>query len=163
MTIPAVEEVGRALEVAPAWFRPFIAVCAFAGLRLGEAAALRLEVVDFLRRTISVRHQLQGASNDSTELVAPKFGSERVVYVPAQLVALLAEHVRRSGVRQGDWLVRNGRLGRSGTPRRRSRSASTPTSGHGRGPHARRSGRPDRRRAGRDVRTFADQEAPTGR
>ena len=79
MTIPAIEEVGRALSVAPAWFRPFIAVCAFAGLRLGEAAGLRLEDVDFLRRTISVRHQLQGETSATTELVAPKFGSERVV------------------------------------------------------------------------------------
>ena len=49
---------------------------------------------------------IAGATNDSTELVAPKFGSERAVYVPAQLIALLAEHVRRSGVRPGDWLIR---------------------------------------------------------
>jgi hypothetical protein len=42
MTIPVVEEVGRALDVAPIWFRPFIAVRAFAGLRLEEAAELRL-------------------------------------------------------------------------------------------------------------------------
>jgi integrase len=105
MTIPAVQEVGRALSVAPEWFRPFIAVCAFAGLRLGEAAGLRLEDVDFLRRTISVRHQLQGETNSTTELVAPKFGSERVVYAPAELIALLAEHVRRHGVRPGEWLV----------------------------------------------------------
>jgi integrase len=96
MTIPAVEEVGRALSVTPVWFRPFIAVCAFAGLRL--------EDVDFLRRTISVCHQLQGETNATTELVAPKFGSERVVYAPAELVTLLAEHVRRAGVQQGDWL-----------------------------------------------------------
>jgi integrase len=104
MTIPAVEEVGRALSVAPDWFRPFIAVCAFAGLRLGEAAGLRLEDVDFLRRTISVRHQLQGETNATTQLVPPKFGSERVVYAPAELVALLAGHVRRVGVQQADWL-----------------------------------------------------------
>ena len=110
MTITAVEEVGRALEVAPAWFRPFIAVCAFAGLRLGEAAALRLEDVDFLRRTISVRHQLQGETNWTTALVAPKFGSERVVYVPADLVDLLAEHVQRIGVPHDHWLVSNGPL-----------------------------------------------------
>ncbi len=110
MTIPTVEEVGRAISVAPMWFRPFIAVCAFAGLRLGEAAGLRLEDVDFLRRTISVRHQLQGETNSTTELVAPKFGSERVVYVPAELIALLAEHVRRHGVRPGEWLVSAGTL-----------------------------------------------------
>jgi integrase len=110
MTIPAVDEVGRALSVAPEWFRPFIAVCAFAGLRLGEAAGLRLEDVDFLRRTISVRQQLQGETNATTELVAPKFGSERVVYAPAELIALLAEHVRRTRVRPGEWLTSAGGL-----------------------------------------------------
>ena len=110
MTIPAIEEVGRALSVAPEWFRPFIAVCAFAGFRLGEAAGLRLEDVDFLRRTIFVRQQLQGETNATTELVAPKFGSERVVYAPAELIASLAEHVRRTGVRPGEWLVSAGGL-----------------------------------------------------
>ena len=55
--------------------------------RLGEAAGLRLEDVDFLRRTISVRHQLQGETNSTTELVASEFGSERVVYGPTQLIA----------------------------------------------------------------------------
>jgi integrase len=82
MTIPAVEEVGRALGVVPQWFRPFIAVCAFAGLRLCEAAGLQLEDVDFLRRTIAVRRQLQGENSTTTELAVPKFGSERVVYAP---------------------------------------------------------------------------------
>lgn len=53
-------------------------------------AGLRLEDVDFLRRTISVRHQVQGETNATAELVAPKFGSERVVYVPAELVGLLS-------------------------------------------------------------------------
>ncbi len=107
MTIPAAEEVGRALATAPDRFRPFVAVCAFAGLRLGEAAGLRLEDVDFLRRTIAVRRQLQGETSATTEPVAPKFGSERVVYVPAELVTLLAEHVRSTGVRPGDWLFSN--------------------------------------------------------
>jgi integrase len=40
-----------------------------------------------------------------TELVAPKFGSERVVYVPGELTELLSEHVRRAGIQPGDWLV----------------------------------------------------------
>ncbi|WP_164702610.1 site-specific integrase [Modestobacter sp. KNN46-3] len=105
MTIPTAEEVGTALDLAPTWFQPFVAVCAFAGLRLGEAAGLRLDDVDFLRRTISVRHQVQGESNATAELVAPKFGSERVVYVPAELIELLSEHVRRAGTGPGDWLV----------------------------------------------------------
>ncbi|CCG05160.1 tyrosine-type recombinase/integrase [Blastococcus saxobsidens] len=107
MTIPAVDEVGRALSAAPEWFQPFIAVCAFAGLRLGETAGLRLEDVDFLRRTISVRRQLQGENSATTQPVAPKFGSERVVYAPAELMALLAKHAERPGVQREDWLFTN--------------------------------------------------------
>ena len=66
---------------------------AFAGLRLGEAAGLRLADVDFLRRTVSVCRQLQGENSATTQPVAPKFGPERVVYTPAELMALLAKHV----------------------------------------------------------------------
>ncbi len=90
------------------WFPPFIAVCAFAGLRLGEAVGLQLEDVDFLRRTIAVRRQLQGETSTTTELVAPKFGSERAVYAPAELITLLAEHVRCVGVHRDGWLFSNG-------------------------------------------------------
>ncbi|MBY3554065.1 hypothetical protein SAMN05660748_3726 [Blastococcus aggregatus] len=41
MTILAVEEVGRALFAAPACFRPFIAVCVFAWLRLGGSPRIQ--------------------------------------------------------------------------------------------------------------------------
>ncbi|MGX5655925.1 tyrosine-type recombinase/integrase [Geodermatophilus nigrescens] len=104
MTVPTVEEVGRVLELAPAWFRPFIAVCAFAGLRLGEAAGLRLADVDVLRRSIAVRHQVQGATVATTRLVLPKYGSERTVHAPAELVDLLAAHIRDVGIGAGGWL-----------------------------------------------------------
>ncbi len=40
-------------------FRAFVALCAFAGLRLGEAAALKFGDVDFLRRQLHVRRQVQ--------------------------------------------------------------------------------------------------------
>lgn len=42
MCIPTIEDVGSLLEAADPGFRPFIALCAFAGLRLGEAAALQV-------------------------------------------------------------------------------------------------------------------------
>ena len=114
MTIPTPEEVGTALEVAAPWFQPFIAACAFAGLRLGEAAGLQIADVDFLRRTLSVRHQLQGETSTTMELVAPKFGSERVVYVPAELVTLFSEHVARTGG-PGGWM-----FSRDGVPLNRN-------------------------------------------
>ncbi|WP_394524405.1 hypothetical protein [Paenarthrobacter nicotinovorans] len=74
MTIPTPEQLGEALKVAPDFFAPFISVCAFAGLRLGEAAGLQLGDVDFLRRTISVSRQIQGSTKTEAEVVPPKHG-----------------------------------------------------------------------------------------
>lgn len=74
-------------------FRPFVEVCLFAGLRLGEAAGLQLGDVNFLGRTISVRRQVQGATNAAATLVEPKAGSERTIFVPDGLTAALSAHV----------------------------------------------------------------------
>ncbi len=105
MAIPTPEQVGLALEAAEAWFKPFVYVCAFAGLRLGEAAGLQLGDVDFLRRTISVSRQIQGSTKAEAEVVPPKHGSERVVYVAKELIEVLARHVETIGVFGGEnWL-----------------------------------------------------------
>jgi integrase len=75
-----------------------IGLCAFAGLRLGEAAAVKVDDIDFLRRTLTVSRQVQRAGKDQVEIRAPKYGSERVVYLPEDLVNMLAAHVEH-GVR----------------------------------------------------------------
>lgn len=97
MTIPTPEEMARILAACSPSFRPFVAVCAFAGLRLGEAAGVRVTDVDFLRRTITVGRQVQGQTRGDVDVVAPKHGSERVVYVPEELTTMLAEQVVRGG------------------------------------------------------------------
>jgi integrase len=74
------------------------------GLRLGKAAGLRLQDVDFLRRVIHVRHQVQGATVATPRVVLPKYGSERTVHAPAELPEMLAAHVRTTGVVAGDWI-----------------------------------------------------------
>ena len=106
MRIPTPDDVRQALEAADDRFRPFVAVCAFAGLRLGEAAALQLADVDFLRRTISVRRQVQRAGRGTVEIRLPKYSSERTVYVPEKLVQMLARLVA-SGIRE-PWLFAEG-------------------------------------------------------
>jgi integrase len=91
MSIPAPEEVGQLMAVADQRFQPFIALCAFAGLRLGEAAAVRLDDIDFLRRSLQVSRQVQRLNGGAIEVRAPKYGSERVVYLADSLINVLAE------------------------------------------------------------------------
>jgi integrase len=79
MTIPSPEDVGSILAAAPAWFRPLIGLCAFAGLRLGEAVAVQLDDIDFLRRTLTVSRQGQKRARNPREVRAPKYGSQRAV------------------------------------------------------------------------------------
>ena len=104
MAIPTPAQVGAIMAAAEDWFRPLVALCAFAGLRLGEAAAVQLDDIDFLRRTLTVSRQVQRAGGSAVEIRAPKYGSERVVFLPDELLALLAEHVARTGVRLAGWL-----------------------------------------------------------
>lgn len=93
MRIPTPEQVRAALLEAPDGFHGFVAVCAFAGLRLGEAAGLQLRDVDFLRRTLSIQRQIQGQVNSKTVDVSPKYESARTVYLPDDLVTVLAAHL----------------------------------------------------------------------
>lgn len=109
MTIPSPQHVGAAIAGAPPAFRAYLAVCAFAGLRQGEANGLQLGDIDFLRRTISVTRQIQGNTRRNTLIVSPKAGSERVVYIPEGLATLLSEHVVAHGAQGVDgWLFGDG-------------------------------------------------------
>lgn len=100
MTIPTPAQVGSLLAVADEPFAPFIALCAFAGFRLGEAAAVQVGDVDFLRRTLAVSRQVQRENGGGVEVRAPKYGSERSVFLSDALVTMLAEHIAR--YRPGD-------------------------------------------------------------
>jgi integrase len=113
MTIPSPGDVGKLLGASEQWFQPFAAMCAFAGLRLGEAAAVQLTDIDFLRRTLHVQRQVQRVRKGEVAITPPKYGSERLVHIPDGLVQLLAVHVERVGV-HGDeqWLF----LGDGGLP-----------------------------------------------
>lgn len=103
MKIPTPDQVAKLYDAASFYFRPFIAVCAFAGLRLGEAAGLQLDDVDFLGRgeqgiAIHVQRQVQGQTRMDTREACPKYGSERWVPIPEELTAILSEHIRTVGV-----------------------------------------------------------------
>lgn len=126
MTIPNPEEVGRALDAASIYFRPFVSLCAFAGLRLGEAAGLQSGDVDFLRRTIRIRRQVQGENAATTRSVPPKYGSERVIHAASELIDMLATHIRLTGAGRGDFLFVTGDGGPQQEHGRRTVAADTP-------------------------------------
>ena len=88
----------RTLDAPAPRFRAFVGLCAFAALRLGEAAALRVEDVDFLRRQIQVSRQVQRLTGGEVDIRLPKYNSERTVHIPDALVEMLAQHVE-----QGLW------------------------------------------------------------
>jgi integrase len=118
MSIPTNDDVALLLNAAEPPNRPksrpgftaFVALCAFAGLRRGEALGVQVGDIDFLARTLRVKRQLQRAKpadittgKDLVEAVAgirviirpPKYESERTIYLPNELIAILSEHVRQ--------------------------------------------------------------------
>ncbi|GAB4077286.1 tyrosine-type recombinase/integrase [Nostocoides australiense] len=118
MSIPTNADVALLLDAAEPPSRPksrpgftaFVALCAFAGLRRGEALGVQVGDIDFLARTLRVTRQIQRAKaadikagKNLVEAVAgitvltrpPKYESERTIYLPDELVAILAEHVRQ--------------------------------------------------------------------
>lgn len=60
--------------------RSYIALCAFAGLRLGEASGIQRQDIDLLRRALEVRRQVQRRVG-SRQNFAPKY-AERIVHLP---------------------------------------------------------------------------------
>lgn len=113
MLIPSPADVGKLLDASEVWFEPFVAMCAFAGLRLGQAAAVQLTDIDFLRRTLSVQRQIQRAGKGEVSITPPKYGSERVIHISDALVTMLAQHVEHIGVHSvHQWLF----IGDGGLP-----------------------------------------------
>ena len=95
MTLPAGEQVAAILTAVQPEYRAFVAIAAFAGLRLGEVAGLQVGDVNFLRRELAVERQVQRAPGGAVEVRPPKYGSERRVYLADGLVELLARHIEQ--------------------------------------------------------------------
>lgn len=99
MRIPTVAQVGLLLAHTDSTrvstrhgFRAYVALCAFAGLRKGEATAVQVGDVDFSRRQLTVSRQLQ-RDGETFVVRLPKYSSERVVHLPDDLVEMLRTHI----------------------------------------------------------------------
>lgn len=109
MEIPAPSEVREILERAHEHHRALFALAAFAGLRLGEASALQVRDVDFLRHRIHVRRQVQRGDR-GLEVRPPKYGSERTVSASDGLLGILTAHMTLTGMQgaREAWLFTSG-------------------------------------------------------
>jgi integrase len=105
MAIPTPQQVRALLDAAAVpWQRTFIALAAFAGLRLGEAAAVRRRDINFLGRVLQVSWQVQRGPKGTVLISAPKAGSERTVFLADGLIELLSIHVGRLPEAGEGWL-----------------------------------------------------------
>ncbi len=104
MLVPSPDDVRRVLEASVPSMRGYVGLCAFAGLRLGEASGLKLADVDFLGRKVHVRRQVQRRRGGPAELRPPKYGSERIVALPDRLLHMLGRHIERHVISAEGWL-----------------------------------------------------------
>jgi integrase len=81
------------------------------GLRQGEIFGLSLDEIDFLRRTVRVRHQVKLHRHVRPVFGPPKGGKERDVPLPAQVATALAAHLQRFPAQQVTlpWLSPDGK------------------------------------------------------
>lgn len=114
MRLPTPDEVRQVIGAAEPWFRSYIKLAAFAGLRLGEASGVQVDDVVWLERKLRVRRQVQrGNGGQNVRVSPPKYGSERTVPIPDELVQALSSHVSEIGVRGDEqWLF----VGSGGLP-----------------------------------------------
>jgi integrase len=117
MELPTALQVRALLDAADRDFRAFVALCAFAGLRLGEAAAVQVGDVDLSGRILLVRRQVQRERGGGVEIRSPKYGSERTVYLVDGLVTIVKAHITRLSGRGAErWLFH----GENGNPPRQN-------------------------------------------
>ncbi|WP_414944543.1 tyrosine-type recombinase/integrase [Amycolatopsis sp. cmx-11-32] len=88
------ETVDGILDAFPDRYHGIPLVSATCGHRQGESFAVAVEDLDFLRRKIEIRHQVQVIDGE-LKLVPPKRGSVRTVPLPTPTGDALAAHIER--------------------------------------------------------------------
>lgn len=113
MKIPTAEELRALVDASEPFFRVAFIVGAFAGLRQGEVVGLQLDDIDFMRRQLHVRRQVQRESPHPVEIRAPKYNSDRTIHLPQSVLNEISRHLKDFGTYGDDqWLL----LGRDGGP-----------------------------------------------
>ncbi len=95
VTLLASEQVLALVAALPDRYKALVVLAAGTGLRQGEAFGVTLDEIDWLRRTLAVRHQLSQVGAAPPVLAPPKTASShRTVPLPNVVLESLAEHLR---------------------------------------------------------------------
>ena len=90
----ATDKVEALIQAMPARYRALIVLAAGTGLRQGEAFAVEVEAVDWLRRTLRVDRQLVLLPGGEPYIAPPKTpASYRTVPLPQVVIDALAAHL----------------------------------------------------------------------
>ncbi len=101
------EDIARFLKIIQGTrFETLFLIDLFTGLRRGELLGLTWDCIDFKRRRITVKRQLQfeRGKNARFYLNSPKNGKGRVLAIPPTVLQLFTTQRRR----QAEWRLRNG-------------------------------------------------------
>lgn len=114
-------EVRGLIDELPPRYRAMVLLMAYGGLRIGEAAALRVGDVDFLRGRVYVRGNSVEVGGRLVE-GSPKGGGIRTVVIPRFIVEALSRHVAEFGEQDSEARLFTTELG---NPIRQSRFRRT--------------------------------------
>lgn len=95
------QQIAAVADAMPQPYRAIVALGAGCGLRQGECFGLRVQDVDFLRRTVQVRQQVR-IVRSKVEVAAPKRGKQRDVPLPAVVATELTQHMAERGLAADD-------------------------------------------------------------
>ncbi len=96
-------QVARLVEAAPEEYRAALLVLAYAGLRIGELAALEWDDLELDQRRLHVSKQIESCTGEVTE---PKTeAGVRYVSLPGLVVTALRKHQLRTRLASGSTLV----------------------------------------------------------
>lgn len=88
-----VHEIWQLADVIEPRYRALVLVACFAGLRIGELAALQQRDVDFTRSTIEVRHTVVEVRGTLTRNEPKTRAGRRTIPVPASIMSELSSHI----------------------------------------------------------------------
>jgi integrase len=97
--IPTAEEVNRLADAVTERYRTLIYLLAYGGLRIGEAAALRIEKLDLLRGKITIDRTLSEVGGKLIVGPTKTSGSTRTITLPNFLRDMLAHHIEQYAAR----------------------------------------------------------------